>query len=271
VSGAPAQPSYSLTFGEDRVVLHGESIIGRGAGCQIMLNGPDVSRRHASLTPSDEGIVLADLGSFNGVYHNGQRIAGPTLLEDGDVITVGGFSLRFRNDAEGDFDLPDLLGDDDDDDADELTKRADRWMLLHSAGEALLDASQPERAERVLTPMLLGVLDQAGEPSVEPTHLDSVAKLALALARDTRRVRWINYVLDLYGEAEHPLPAARAAQVVQVTHELTAEHAAAATQVAERVARYLQLRRARDPGPDAAERATLSDLERALSSIPPRR
>ena len=49
----------------------------------------DVSGRHASVVRHGEAFVLRDLGSTNGTFVNGQRIAGDVALKDGDVIAFG--------------------------------------------------------------------------------------------------------------------------------------------------------------------------------------
>lgn len=58
----------------------------------------DVSSRHAAILAKPDGFVLQDLGSKNGTYVNGQRIAGDRLLRDGDVIGFGakGPALEFH-------------------------------------------------------------------------------------------------------------------------------------------------------------------------------
>ena len=67
----------------------------------------DVSSRHAALVRKPEGFVLQDLGSRNGTFVNGTRIAGDTLLHNGDVIGFGanGPALEFRV-IEAERDLP---------------------------------------------------------------------------------------------------------------------------------------------------------------------
>lgn len=67
----------------------------------------DVSSRHAAIVRKTEGFVLQDLGSRNGTFVNGKRIAGDTLLATGDVIGFGanGPALEFGV-IEADADLP---------------------------------------------------------------------------------------------------------------------------------------------------------------------
>jgi len=58
----------------------------------------DVSSRHAAVIHKADGFVLQDLGSRNGTYVNGKRIAADTPLQDGDVIGFGanGPALEFH-------------------------------------------------------------------------------------------------------------------------------------------------------------------------------
>ena len=67
----------------------------------------DVSSRHAAIVRKTEGFVIQDLGSRNGTFVNGQRVAADTLLRDGDVIGFGanGPALEFAV-VETDADLP---------------------------------------------------------------------------------------------------------------------------------------------------------------------
>ncbi len=58
----------------------------------------DVSSRHASITRGAGGFVLKDLGSKNGTFVNGKRVAADVLLRDGDIIAFGdkGPALEFH-------------------------------------------------------------------------------------------------------------------------------------------------------------------------------
>jgi pSer/pThr/pTyr-binding forkhead associated (FHA) protein len=69
--------------------LDGGAVIGREAGCDIRLDDPLVSRRHARVLTSEIGMGIEDLGSANGVYVNGRASSGVTPLRPGDVIELG--------------------------------------------------------------------------------------------------------------------------------------------------------------------------------------
>lgn len=67
----------------------GEVFIGRDLSNDIVINDPEISRRHARLFTQNNSYVVEDLGSTNGTFVNGQRLVGPNILRPGDVITFG--------------------------------------------------------------------------------------------------------------------------------------------------------------------------------------
>jgi len=67
---------------------------GRDPGCDIPLDFPMVSWRHARLTRTPEGILVEDLGSRNGTYVNGVHVTGKVLALAGQEIGLG--SVRFQ-------------------------------------------------------------------------------------------------------------------------------------------------------------------------------
>jgi predicted component of type VI protein secretion system len=64
-------------------------MIGRDSTNEIVINDAEVSRRHARLTFQGGKYVLEDLGSTNGTFVNGQRLAGPRVLKAGEVVSFG--------------------------------------------------------------------------------------------------------------------------------------------------------------------------------------
>ncbi|MFH1908184.1 MAG: FHA domain-containing protein [Chloroflexota bacterium] len=63
-------------------------VIGREATCEVVIPDRQVSRFHARLTPTPEGVILEDMGSKNGTYCNGNPIANPMALKDGDMLQI---------------------------------------------------------------------------------------------------------------------------------------------------------------------------------------
>ena len=74
-------------------VTHWESLVGRGAGCDVQLGYPTISRTHAVLTRYDDGSwTISDAQSKSGVFVNGRQTA-LAALRFGDVITMGGVNF----------------------------------------------------------------------------------------------------------------------------------------------------------------------------------
>ncbi|MBC7229952.1 MAG: DUF3662 and FHA domain-containing protein [Actinobacteria bacterium] len=84
-----------------RFFLKAEKIrVGRAEGNDLRLPDPRASRFHAEIERIPEGYVVRDLGSTNGTLVGGRRVA-ERLLEEGDVLTVGGTEMRFDLVADG--------------------------------------------------------------------------------------------------------------------------------------------------------------------------
>ena len=70
--------------------LEGDQIvIGRDSTNGVVINDAEISRKHARLMFQGGKYVLDDLGSTNGTFVNGQRLAGPVVLKSGDVVSLG--------------------------------------------------------------------------------------------------------------------------------------------------------------------------------------
>lgn len=90
------RPRYALRFisgkyqgGEFPLRMNREIIIGRSSDLDMVLVEDMVSRRHAKITTSDADIFIQDMGSTNGTFVNGEKIAGRARLTEGDRILVG--------------------------------------------------------------------------------------------------------------------------------------------------------------------------------------
>jgi DNA-binding winged helix-turn-helix (wHTH) protein len=68
--------------------LRRKLMIGRDSDCDLVVNDRQVSRHHACITPTQDGVLLEDLGSKNGTHRNGQAFSGTVALHDGDVIQI---------------------------------------------------------------------------------------------------------------------------------------------------------------------------------------
>jgi hypothetical protein len=79
-----------------RLVVGPEGVtLGRSRGCDIVLDDPNVSRRHAEVRPRGGSWVLVDLRSTNGSRINGRDIEGSEVVRPGDEIELGSTRLTF--------------------------------------------------------------------------------------------------------------------------------------------------------------------------------
>jgi DNA-binding winged helix-turn-helix (wHTH) protein len=88
---------YRLVCGSTEIDLRpGENVFGRDRHAHIWLSDASVSRRHARIVIADDRSTLEDLGSKNGTFHRGARLAGPASLADGDDLAIGFVAMTFR-------------------------------------------------------------------------------------------------------------------------------------------------------------------------------
>jgi DNA-binding winged helix-turn-helix (wHTH) protein len=63
-------------------------VLGRETSCDVVVADRQISRFHARITPTTEGVILEDLGSKNGTHLNGIPLTAPVVLQDGDLVSV---------------------------------------------------------------------------------------------------------------------------------------------------------------------------------------
>jgi hypothetical protein len=91
VQRSPAFPAGTVVLCDDTVVF------GRGPEADAVLEGDEfASGRHARVFRRDGGVYVEDLGSTNGTFVNGQRLAAERRLRPGDVLVVGGTEMVYR-------------------------------------------------------------------------------------------------------------------------------------------------------------------------------
>jgi predicted component of type VI protein secretion system len=70
-------------------LVQDELTIGRDITNRIVINDPEVSRKHSRLSLQSGAYVIEDLGSTNGTFVDGQRLIGPHMLRPGETIMLG--------------------------------------------------------------------------------------------------------------------------------------------------------------------------------------
>jgi len=87
---------YLMLDQREIMLMEGANVVGRAPDATIQIDSPGISRVHARILVHNGGATLEDLGSKNGTYVNGARIAAPYLLVDGHEIRLGTIVLTFR-------------------------------------------------------------------------------------------------------------------------------------------------------------------------------
>ncbi|HVY48187.1 MAG TPA: FHA domain-containing protein [Minicystis sp.] len=189
----------------DLEVPSGQFVIGRTPDCQLSLDDPLVSRRHALLVVQQGGVFVEDLGSRNGVFVNGTKIGKVARLKDGDVIKIGGQEMTLHGVDEGAGSAPPLTPQH------HRTKTMqDLQVFLPPADVAIEDAEAPISDEESMTVVTASPL-AAQNPDRRINALSLIGGLAdkaLALGRADEAERILSRtLLDLRQKAElgdHP-------------------------------------------------------------------
>jgi hypothetical protein len=220
----------------DLELNEGTFAVGRNASCQLSLDDPLVSRRHAIFEVGPSIVIVDDLGSRNGVIVNGHRIDGKVQLNVGDRILIGSQELTLLAAREGAFGsagggpggsgpggvgkmtLPKMKVSTpssgfppvqiETDPEPSMVRRADQFKLLSGVAEKALAMGKAGEAERLLASALADVIEatRAGRP-LPPTLVDQAAKFSAKLATATGKGGWADYVIELYAAQKRPCPA----------------------------------------------------------------
>lgn len=74
-------------------------VVGRGDGCDIIIDDVDSSRHHAEFARDEQGVTLRDLNSKNGVFVAGRKVV-ERRLRDGDEVQIGRVAFTYRDPAD---------------------------------------------------------------------------------------------------------------------------------------------------------------------------
>lgn len=99
---APAAPEPStsemmLTGSGVAIALsRGVIVVGRDPSAQVVIDDPMVSRQHAQLEVTPDGVRVQDLGSANGTHVNGVAVES-SVMRPGDILEIGDVRLELRS------------------------------------------------------------------------------------------------------------------------------------------------------------------------------
>jgi len=212
----------------DFELVSGVTIVGRGDGCQLVLDDPLVSRRHACFVVDDREITIKDLGSTNGVLVNGTRVEEMQVIVPGDQITLGRhnaelcwvpFSAMERGprprqmhsgrpavDTMVDQRPPgssvppapaDMFADS------ESTHETRVLEMLSGVAEKAFELGRGADAERILKRPLESIVERIEQGILpDPREANEAGLLAVRLARATAQASWIDHVFRMFHALE---------------------------------------------------------------------
>jgi len=235
---------YFLQYGDDVVIPLRESpvTIGRSAACDLVLNDGLISRRHACVSVTREGVVVEDLGSINGVFVDGHRIPGRWVMHAGGWLTIAGHHVRIFSSTEvpvadrnaltaarheftetadsaraSSASIPERFDAGEVESYSESTRRGNVIVLLGPVVDKMLAAGQAQEAATLFGARLRAVLlDAQRTRRVDSESIGPAAQYAVKLAAATGQAEWVDYVFELYLIAVRP----PAVEVVDELHNL---------------------------------------------------
>ena len=258
----------------DLELNEGTFAVGRNASCQLSLDDPLVSRRHALFEVGPGGVTVEDLNSRNGVIVNSHRIDGKVAISVGDRILIGSqeLTLLAARDPQnsggiglGKMTLPKMrvttpssgvaVMHVESDPEPSMVRRADQFKLLSGVAEKALAMGKAGEAERLLASALADVIEapRASRP-LPPTLVDQAAKFSAKLATATGKGGWADYVIELYQAQKRPCPAHVIDELYNAMRKVTAVDL-------NRLRSYLAMLRQNLPRYGPAERFLFQRLE----------
>jgi len=247
----------------------GQFVVGRHASCQLSLDDPLVSRRHAILEVSRDRVSVEDLESRNGVLVNGVRVRGKVVVNAGDVLLIGSQELTLhaapaqaQAHAAAKMTMPRMRVNTpssgiriDSDPEPSMVRRADQFKLLGALAEKALAMGRAAEAERLLASALTDVIETTRQGKVHPVGLvDQAAKFSAKLATATGKGGWADYVIELYQAQKRPCPAHVIDELYNAMRKVTAVDL-------HRLRNYLAMLRQNLPRYGPAERFLFQRLE----------
>jgi hypothetical protein len=201
---------------------HGNTVIGRSAACQVVLDDGLVSRRHAQIVADKHAAVLEDFGSVNGVFVNAERVVGTRALRDGDIVKMGKQEFTLRSVVvnlmeAAQFGAETLhggvtmtRGNPIRETAERMAAGptpAERFAVLGNVAEKVLALGRGAEAERVLSGAMQSLLLGSRNSGVLPVDVaDKAAEYAVRLVSATRKSSWADYAFELFMNLRRPLP-----------------------------------------------------------------
>lgn len=170
----------------------GETSIGRHPDCTIVVEAGAVSRFHAKVIGTGDTFELADSGSRNGTYLNGQKVASPTALKDGDRIRISEVEFSFVAEEKSGFSGSEMTFEgsnfgimmvDDQEPASQPFTTGSPMVEIRNSVDGFAMSATPEAKLQALQQIISSVGNAVSVDDVLPKILDSLFRLFPAADR----------------------------------------------------------------------------------------
>jgi pSer/pThr/pTyr-binding forkhead associated (FHA) protein len=294
VGSGEAGARFWLKFAKREIPIDGtETVIGRGEGCDIIINESLVSRRHARVIIDNGRPCIEDLGSANGTFVNQQRLHGRAVLFPGDHVFVGTCEIEVvRRIVEERPTLVDIEADRRPTPpsgvaalhkvsgttpstemhavvppatratlrpGEQATAEVDAFEYLGRLADKMFTMGRVDAARRILSSHLDELLEGArGGRTLSPALVDSAGRYAVKLAHETLDGKWVDVAVEVHTIACRPMRE-------DTIQQLSALRAKAPVGQTALIAKYYEKLRAHMAGHSPAERIL---CERVASLLP---
>lgn len=213
----------------------GRFYVGRSRECQLFLDDPLVSRRHAVLFMDGDRVVLEDLGSRNGTLVNGARIEGPVSLVPGDRVSIGARVLelahgernreRRQTQAQGfpsgAYERPPATMRPPSPVIEDVTRSVSIFGMLLASCERALERGDVHEAESSASNLAVSVrAELLRGRTVDPHTMNEIVGTFLDLSERSGAVRWVERIFEIFGAAKQVIDAESIARIHEVVSRL---------------------------------------------------
>jgi hypothetical protein len=229
---------YWLRFGQRELPIDaGETLIGRGDGCHIVVGEALVSRRHARIVLDGGRPYIEDLGSANGTFVNQARLHGRALLFPGDHVFIGTCEIEVVRRVEEDRPTMPLIDEEperltpasgvgvfepvssgrgpqvktfssppDTARPSETTTEVDAFEYLGRLADKMFTMGRVDAASKILTTHIEGILTGARAGRMPSgALLDAAGRYSVKLANETLDGGWVDIAIEMHLLAARPL------------------------------------------------------------------
>jgi hypothetical protein len=170
----------------------GDTVVGRAAVCDLAIDDPSVSRRHARLRIHGDHCVVTDLGGRNGTFLDGEQITEAEVV-DGSTIVLGRFQIRVEHTSPAPAFLSDHYSS-------LLASPHTLFRRVDDETETGVGVEPAATGARVLL-----LLSQISRRLVRRGTLPEILDRVVAVAFDTMAVERV-FLLLLDPQTNHPVP-----------------------------------------------------------------